>query len=306
MKAAMQLEALRVFVAVSEAGGFAAAARKLRLSPPAVTRSIAALEEHLGARLLHRTTRIVRLTEAGERFLADGRRILAAIEEAEAAARGAHVEPQGELGVTAPALFGRMHVAPILMEFLGKHPKVRVRALFADRVVHLVDEGFDVAVRIAPLPDSSLTAKRVGSVRRVVVASPAYLAAHGTPRTPEALEGHRAVAFLATGGAANPWMFRAPGGGARIVARPQVSLRVNAGEVAIDAALAGHGLSRALSYQVREHVAAGRLVVVLEAYEPPPVPVQVVYPEGRRAAAKVSAFVDFAVERLRKDPALTG
>lgn len=299
----MQLEALRVFVAVTEAEGFAAAARKLRLSAPAVTRSIAALEEHLGTRLLLRTTRSVRLTEAGERFLADSRRILASVDEAEAAARGAHVEPQGELAVTAPVLFGRLHVAPVLVEFLARHPRVTLRAFFADRVVHLVDEGFDVAVRIASLPDSTLTAKRVGTVRRVLVASPAYLAERGTPRTPEALSGHRAIGLATGGGAALPWSFRAPGGG-RVVARPEVRLVVNAGEVAIDAAIAGHGFARAISYQVREHVGAGRLALVLEAYEPPPVPVQIVYPAGRNAAVKVSAFVDLAVERLKSDPAL--
>jgi DNA-binding transcriptional LysR family regulator len=300
----LQLEALRVFVAVAEAGGFAAAARKLRLSPPAVTRGIAALEEHLGARLLHRTTRSVRLTEAGERFLADGRRILAALTEAEATARGVHAEPQGELAVTAPALFGRQHVAPLLLDFLARYPKVTARAFFVDRIVHLMDEGYDVALRIGALPDSSLTAKRVGSVRRVVVASPSYLAEHGIPRTPEALSSHRAIAFSGANGAPGTWAFRSPAGGARVVGHPQMQLQVNAGDVAIGAAVAGHGLTRALSYQVREHIASGRLVPVLEDFDSGPIPVQLVYPEGRKAAAKVSTFVDFAVERLRGDPAL--
>ena len=148
---------LRVFVAVAEEGGFASAARRLRLSAPAVTRAIAALEQHLGARLLHRTTRSVRLTDVGERFLADSKRILSELEEAEAAARGAHVEPQGQLSVTAPVLFGRFHIVPIVLDFLQLHPKVSVRTLFVDRIVHLVDEGFDVALRIAHQNAYSLT-----------------------------------------------------------------------------------------------------------------------------------------------------
>ena len=160
------LDHLRIFLAVADAGGFAPAARQLRLSPPAVTRAIAALETHLGARLFHRTTRLVRLTEGGERFLADARRILADLAEAEASARGAHTEPQGELAITAPVMFGRMHVAPVLLAYLAQYPKVQARVLFVDRVVHLVDEGFDVALRIAHLPDSSFTAVRLGAIRR--------------------------------------------------------------------------------------------------------------------------------------------
>ncbi len=207
----MQLEALRVFVAVAEARGFNTAARRLRVSAPAVTRAVAALEQHLGVRLLHRTTRSVQLTEAGERFLADAGRVLAALEEAEVAARGAQAEPQGELAVTAPALFGRMHVAPLLLEFVARHPKVTVRALFVDRVVHLMNEAFDVAVRIAALPDTSLTAKRIGTVRRVVVGSPAYLAARGVPRTPEGLREHQAIGFSQSGGAPASWAFKPEG-----------------------------------------------------------------------------------------------
>jgi len=299
------LDHLRVFLAVADAGGFAPAARALRVSAPAVTRAIAALEHHLGARLLHRTTRLVRLTEAGERFLLDTRRILAELEEAEASARGAHVEPQGELAITAPVMFGRLHVTPVLLEFLAQFPKVRARVLFIDRVVHLMDEGFDVALRIAPLPDSSFTAVRVGQVRRITVASPAYLAAQGEPRSPAELPRHRGIGFAQTGGGPARWTYVAPGETvARDTAQPQVSLTLNSVDVAIEAALAGHGLARVLSYQVREHIAQGRLKRVLQAWEPPPVPVQLVYPEGRKAAAKVRAFVDFAAQRLRLHPAL--
>jgi DNA-binding transcriptional LysR family regulator len=301
----MDLQQLRVFIAVADAGGFAPAGRALRLSAPAVTRAIAALERHLGARLLHRTTRIVRLTEAGERFLQDTRRVLAELEEAEASARGAHIEPQGELAVTAPVMFGRLHVTPVLLAFLKQHPKVRARILFVDRVVHLMDEGFDVALRIATLPDSSFTAVRVGQVRRVLVASPQYLAEHGEPRTPDDLPAHRGVGFAQTGGGPARWTFAAPGNPVpRETAQPQVSLMLNSVDVAIEAALAHHGLARVLSYQVREHIAQGRLQRVLQAYEPPPIPVQLVYPEGRKAAAKVRAFVDFAAQQLRGHPAL--
>jgi DNA-binding transcriptional LysR family regulator len=305
------LEHLRVFITVADEGGFASAARRLRVSAPAVTRGIAALEQHLGARLLHRTTRHVRLTEVGQRFLLDAKRIVAELEEAEAAARGAHTEPQGELSVTAPVIFGRMHLAPVLLDFLAAHPKVTAHALFVDRVVHLMDEGFDVALRIAPLPDSSFTAVPIGHVRRVVVASPEYLAQHGEPRTPADLGKHRAIGFAQTGGGPPRWTFaKAPqaddadGPATDGGAQPRTLLTVNSGDVAIAAARAGHGLARALSYQVAEDLAVGRLKRVLQAWEPPPIPVHLVYPEGRKAAAKVRAFVDFAAERLRRLPVL--
>lgn len=302
----MDFEQLRVFLAVADTGGFASAARHLRVSPPAVTRAIAALEQRLGARLLHRTTRLVRLTEVGARFSQDARRILAELEEAEASARGAHIEPQGELSITAPVMFGRLHVAPVLLDFLAQHPKVNARILFIDRVVHLLDEGFDVALRIAPLPDSGFTAARVGAVRRVVVASPDYLARHGEPASPAELPAHTAVGFARTSGEPELWTFAAPGDAApRATAQPRTRLMVNAVDVAIDAAIAGHGLVRLLSYQVRAPIAEGRLRRVLQPFEPPPVPVHLVYPEGRKAAAKVRAFVDFAAQRLRGHPALS-
>jgi DNA-binding transcriptional LysR family regulator len=299
------LEHLRVFIAVAEGQGFAAAARLLRMSAPAVTRAVAALERHLGARLLHRTTRTVRTTEAGERFLQDAKRILAELEEAEASARGAHVQPQGELAITAPVMFGRLHVTPVLLDFLAQHPLVRARVLFVDRVVNLMEEGFDVAVRIAHLPDSSLTAVRVGQVRRLVVASPEYLARHGEPLSPEELPSHHAVGFGQASGGVARWTFAMPGSPTpRETAQPRYSLMINAVDVAIEAALAHHGLARVLSYQVREHLAQGRLKRVLQSYEGPPIPVHLVYLEGRQAAAKVRAFVDFAARQLRGHPAL--
>lgn len=302
-----QLESMKVFVAVADAQSFAGAARLLKCSPAAVTRAVAALEAHLGARLLHRTTRSLRLSEAGERYLADCRRILSQLTEADAVASGAHVEPQGHLTVTAPVLFGRIHIAPLMLDFLKAHPRVQAKAFFVDRVVHLIDEGMDVALRIAHLPDSSLSAVKVGSVRRVVVASPDYLAQHGEPMSPDELGQHDAIGISTSGGPFTPWQFASPDDPKRELRpapSPRVQCTVNSSEVGILAARAGHGLARAISYQVAEHVASGHLRIVLAAYEPAPVPVHLVHPEGRRAAAKVRAFVDFATARLRAHPAL--
>lgn len=302
-----QLDSMRVFLAVADARSFAGAARQLKSSPAAVTRSVAALESHLGARLLHRTTRSLRLSEAGERYLADCRRILGELTEADALASGAHVEPQGQLTVTAPVLFGRIHIAPLMLDFLKAHPRVQAKALFVDRVVHLIDEGVDVALRIAHLPDSSLSAIKVGSVRRVIVASPDYLARHGEPASPEELAGHEAIGVSTSGGPFTPWQFARPNDPARqarAAPSPRVQLTVNATEVGILAACAGHGLTRAISYQVAEHVATGRLRILLPEFELAPIPVHLVHPEGRHASAKVRAFIDFATQRLRAHPAL--
>jgi DNA-binding transcriptional LysR family regulator len=302
-----RLASMRIFVAVADTKGFASAARQLRLSAAMVTRAVAALESGIGARLLHRTTRQVRVTETGERYLIDCRRILAELEEAEALAGGAHVVPQGHLVVTAPVLFGRMHVAPLLMSFLDAHPQITAQAFFVDRVVNLMDEGMDVALRIAHLPDSSLTAVRVGAMRRVTVASPDYLARQGEPLSPADLPRHEAIGVSFTGGAAAPWRLAAEAHQPdRLLswAPPRMRLTVSGGEVGIAAALEGRGLARALSYQVQDDVAAGRLRIVLAAYEPPLIPVHLVYPEGRRAAAKVRAFIDHAAGHLRAHPAL--
>ena len=304
-----RLEGMKIFVAVADARGFAPAARQLGLSAPAVSRAIVALEEHVGAQLLRRSTRTVALTEVGERFHADCKRILADLAEAEASASGAYTAPQGQLAITAPQLFGRIHVSPLVLDFLAEHPLVSARTYFADHIVHLLDEGFDVAVRIAHLPDSGLAAVRVGEVRRVIVASPGYLAARGVPRTPADLERHAAIGFAINGGAIAPWALYPPGAknkSGREIGHPRMQLTANTGEMGIAAALAGRGLARALSYQVADEVQAGRLRIVLSDHEPPPIPVQVVYVDGRKAAAKVKAFVAFAVERLRQQPVLNG
>lgn len=289
-----RLRAMTAFLAVAEAQGFAAAAKRIGMSPPAITRAVAALEEHLGTRLFRRTTRVVRLSEAGVRFLADCRRILAELDEAETSAAGAHGAPRGSVAVTAPAMFGRLFVAPVVTEFLARHPQMRSRLLLVDRVVDLVEEGLDAAVRIAHLPDSSLTAVRVGSMRRVVCAAPAYLAEHGVPAAPGDLERLDAIHFSFT---RQQWTFRVDGR-PRVV-RPPARLVANTAEVAVTAAVAGHGVARLLSYQVEREVRSGALQIVLQEFEPPPIPVHIVHAEGRRAPARVRAFVDFAVARLR-------
>ena len=302
-----RFEGMRIFAAVAHARSFAHAARALGLSAPAVSRAVVALEAHLGAQLLRRTTRSVTLTDAGTRFHADCTRILADVASAEAEATGASTRPQGELSVTAPRMFGRLHVAPLLVEFLARHPSITARAIFADHIVHLLDDGFDVAVRIAHLPDSGLTALRVGHVRRVVVAAPAYVKAYGAPRTPADLEQHTTIGYAAGGTPSPAWEFRAAGRGGRgrrLLVTPRARFLTNSNETALAAARAGHGLARALSYQVAADVAAGRLRIVLTRFEPPPIPVQLVHAGGARPPAKVRAFVEFAADRLRREKVL--
>jgi DNA-binding transcriptional LysR family regulator len=296
------LQRLRTFVAVAESGSFARGARSRAISAPAATRAVAALERHLGALLLQRTTRSLRQTEPGEAFLADCRRIIADLEAAEAAVTGARHEPQGTLSITAPALFGSRHIAPLLFEFLDRHAALQARALFTNRLVHLIDEGFDVALRIAVLPDSGMTAVPVGRMRSVVVASPAYLRRHGVPREPADLKRHRAIGFTIEDQDRIGWSF----GRSRASAAPHERLVVNANDVKVAAAVAGQGLARALAYQVTDEVRDGRLRVVLGEHEPLPVPVHLVYPAGRGAAAKVREFVAFAAQRLRALPVLQG
>lgn len=292
---------MQTFVAVAEEEGFAPAARRLGVSPPVVTRSIAALEERLGVRLLERTTRKVRVTEAGARYLGDCKRLLGELEDAEAAVRGAHDTARGSLGVTAPVMFGRMFVAKILVDFLASHPQVTARALLVDPIVDLIDEGLDVAVRIGRLEDSSLTSVKVGAVRRVTCASPAYLKRHGVPRAPRDLLEHRTFVFSSER-SPPAWVFEHRG---KVMSlRPRATLLTNGSEVGIEAAVAGYGVTRALSYMVASHCHAGRLAVVLEDYEAEPIPIHVVYREGRRAPARVRAFVDFVVPRLRQSAEL--
>jgi DNA-binding transcriptional LysR family regulator len=287
---------MRIFVAVAEGSSFAAAARQLGLSAPSVTRAVAALEERIGTQLLKRTTRTVRLTEAGTRFLADSRRLLQDVEEAERFASDLHGTLRGQLGVTASVNFGRLFVTPLVLEFLRTHTQASVRTLFVDRIVDLVDEGLDVAVRIAELPDSTLTGIRVGTVRRVLCASPEYLESHGIPRKPSDLADHQTIAFT-TGVTEPEWTFARKG--KRTEVKPHSRLLVNAVDIAIAAAVAGQGFTRLLSYQVKAEVRAGRLRIVLPEFEPPPIPVHVVHAGGKRASVKVRRFVDLAVDRLK-------
>lgn len=290
--------AMKVFVRVADGGGFAEAARQLDMSAPAVTRAIAALETHIGARLFIRTTRAVKLTDAGSRYLQDCRRILADIEEAEAAAAGSFITPSGLLTVTASVMFGGRVVMPILSEYLRANPAVTGRALFLDRVTNIIDEGIDVAIRIAHLPDSGLRAIGVGHVRRIVCATPAYFAQHGVPAHPQELAGHVVIAPTSAGTSLD-WRF---GPRSEIGVKVSPRLFCNSNEAAITATLEGWGLTRLLSYQVAPLLAEGRLQTVLADYEEPPLPVHVVHSEGRNAAAKVRSFVDFAVARLRAHP----
>ena len=298
-----RLQAMTTFVAVVDSGGFASAARQLSLSPPVVTRAVAELEERLGLRLLTRTTRVVRVTEAGARYADDCRRILVEIEEAETAATGTRATPRGTLTLTAPVLFGQLYVTPVLATYLQRHPEVDAQCLFLDRIVNLVEEGIDVAVRIGELPDSSLQAVRVGRVRRVLVASPGYLERHGAPQRPEDLGGHTIIS--AAGVTPLPeWRFS--DGGTPVVQRLKPRMRTTTNDSAIAAALAGLGITRVMSYQVAARVRSGELRVLLDSFELAPLPVQVVHHEGRRTTQKVRSFIDLAVETLRSDAALNG
>ncbi|MBH9576253.1 LysR substrate-binding domain-containing protein [Inhella proteolytica] len=296
-----RLHLMTVYVAVVDANGLAGAARKLNISPPAVTRAIAELERQLGVRLLTRTTRVVRVTDAGARYVEDCRRILASLSEADAAVNGLHREPQGRLTLTAPVLLGAQFITGIVNEYLQRYPQVSATCLFLDRVVNLMDEGVDVAVRIGELPDSTLQAVRVGQVRRVICASPEYLARHGTPQGPEDLPQHCVVA-AAGSQASVEWKLFKDGQAHSVRLSPRLLTTTN--ETALSTALSGLGLTRLLSYQVREHLQSGRLVEVLADHAPPPLPLHLVHREGRYASSKARAFLDLAIERLRAEPAL--
>ncbi|WMJ68569.1 LysR family transcriptional regulator [Stenotrophomonas sp. 24(2023)] len=292
---------MNVFVAVGERENFAAASRWLDLSPAAVTRAIAALEHQLGVKLLMRTTRSVRLTEAGSRYLVDSRNILASLREANAAAAGINATPRGELSVTAPVLFGRYFVMPCVVRYLQAYPEVDVSASFLDRVVNLVEEGMDVAVRIGHLPDSGLKALRVGQVRRMLCASPDYLDRVGRPQHPRDLQDHTVIArdnILPR----LEWRFGdtvAP-----IVQRIRPRLTVSSNDGAVAAACAGLGIARQPYYQIADDLAAGRLEVLLPDFEQAPWPIHVVHRETRYGSSKVRSFIDLLVDHLRAQPHL--
>jgi DNA-binding transcriptional LysR family regulator len=292
---------MAVYVAVAEEESFAGGARRLGMSPPAVTRAVASLEERLGVKLLTRTTRFVRATDAGQRYLEQARRIIADADEADEAVAGVNAAPRGQLTVTAPVLFGRMFVTPSIVEYLRRFPEMSISAVFLDRVVNLLEEGMDVGVRIGELPDSSMKAIGVGHVRRVVCAAPDYLKKNGIPRAPADLAKHTIVAASAVSPSVD-WKFTTGKKTASVKLTPRLTVTSN--EAAIVAAVQGFGVTRLLSYQIAAFLESGQLKAVLSDYEPPRLPIHILHSEGRQTSAKVRTFVDLLVEKLRADKAL--
>jgi DNA-binding transcriptional LysR family regulator len=258
-----------------------------------VTRLIAALENRLGARLLQRTTRSVALTDAGARYLERARRILSDVEEAEIMAEGERANPKGRLVVSAPIGFGRLHVSPVLNIYLRRYRDVSAELRLEDRMINLVEEGIDLAVRIGHLPDSSLVARHVGDMRRIIVASPAYLKSRGEPKRPEDIPAHDTIQFGAPSASAE-WQFADGKGEARLGYSPRFT--TNNADAAIQYAEAGGGLTRVMAYQAVDAIKSGRLKVVLAKFEPPPLPIHLIYPTSRLLSAKVRTFVDLVLE----------
>jgi len=287
---------MSILIAVVDAGSLSAAARVLDMPLATVSRKVAELETHLKTRLLHRSTRQLSLTEAGISYVAACRRILEEIGEAERAATGEYASPKGELLVTAPVAFGRLHVVPVVAEFLAQYPEIGVNLMLTDRVVHLMDEHADAAIRIGELPDSRLMATRVGTVRRVICASPAYLKAHGVPARPQDLARHACITFEVLA-SMRAWVFGS--GKAELSVPVQSRLTVNTAEAAIAAATLGVGLIRVLSYQVADAVREEALRVVLEEFESAPLPVSLVHAGQAPLPLKLRAFLDFVTPRLR-------
>lgn len=296
-----RLYLMSVFVVVAEEESFAGAARRMGMSPPAVTRAIAMLEDRLGVKLLNRTTRHVRATEAGQRYLDDARRVIAAADEADEAAMGLNAQPRGHMTVTAPVLFGRMYVMPGIVDYLQRYPDTTVSALFLDRVVNMLEEGVDVGIRIGELSDSSYRALRVGHVRRVICASPAYLKKRGIPQTPQDLRQHEVILASSLSQSVE-WRFVSQGEPISVRIKPRLNVSSNDG--AIEAALRGMGVTRLMSYQVAPLLAQDQLKVVLSEFESPPVPIHIIHREGRHASTKMRAFIDLMAERMRADSSL--
>lgn len=290
-----KLRAMQIFVKIVDAGSMAAAADALGISGPAVVRSLAALERTVGARLLNRTTRRSSLSDEGREYYERCKRVLAEVEEADASLSARRIEPRGRLRLTAPVTYGRMHVAPVVAEFATKYPAVEIELLLLDRVVELVEEGIDAAIRIGHLTESTLVALKLGETGRITCAAPAYLRRAGTPKVPDDLLGHRTIHF--SGLSTSPeWQF-GPKGRTPISIRP--FLRTNHVDAALDACLRGLGCAQFLGYQVRQLLEAGKLRLVLAEFSPPPVPIQLVYPHARLLSSNVRAFVDLALARLR-------
>jgi DNA-binding transcriptional LysR family regulator len=294
-----RLEAMAMLVAAVETGSLSAAGRKLGVPLPTLSRKVAELEAHLNTRLLIRSTRRLSLTDAGETYLASARRILEQVGEAERAASGEYETARGDLVITTPLAFGRLHVLPVVTDFLGRFPEIQVRMVLSDRNLHLIDEHIDVAVRIGALPDSGLVATRVGLLRRVVCASPAFLVEHGTPQAPADLADKPCITFEGVvGGPA--WAFAAKGGGLAPAPVGRRRLSVNTAEAAVDAAVAGLGLAHVLSYQAEPAVRAGQLQRVLLEFEPEPIPISLIHAGQGLSPLKTRCFLDFAVPLLRR------
>ena len=291
-----RFESMSILVAVVEAGSFSAAARQLKIPLATVSRKVGELETHLKARLLHRSTRQLSLTEAGQSYVAACRRILEEVGEAERAASGEYAAPKGEIVITAPIVFGRLHLLPVVADFLKTYPDIDVRMVLTDRVVPLLEEHVDVALRIAELPDSSFVAVPIGSVRRVVCASPAYLAEHCTPTTPLELATHACITFeqLAS---RQVWSFMS--GKSEIAVPVRSRLAVSTAEAAVDAAVAGVGITRVASYQMAGALRTGALKIVLAPFEPVPWPISLVHTGQGILPLKLRAFFDFAPPRLK-------
>lgn len=293
-----RFEDMAVFVAVVEEQGFAAGARRLHMSPPSVTRAVASLESRIGTLLLTRNTRSVRLTESGARYFADCRRILAEVEEAAETAAGVDAPPRGQLTVTASVLIGERYITPIIVAFLKQYPQVSVKALFVDRMVNMADESIDVAVRIAPVAESSVPVEIVGHVTRVVCAAPGLLQRQGLPLHPNDLQRYRLIHSSSVG----DWRFL--DGAKPLTLNLKSALTVNANQAAIKAACSGWGITRVMSYQIADQLVAGHLKIILSEYELPPVPIHIVSLDARKASTKVQRFVEFCAQQLRANPAL--
>lgn len=292
-----RLDAMSVFTAVVDGGSLSAAGRRLNVPLATVSRKLADLEAHLKTRLITRSTRKLELTDAGRDYLEACRQILEQVDEAERAASGAYARVKGRLVVAAPIVFGRVHVVPVVAAFLEAHPEVDIQLRLGDRNVNLIEEHVDVALRIGTLPDSSLVATPVGSIRRVVCASPAYLERHGTPRSPGELAAHRCITFDGLDGS-TAWVF-AGADGQKQPARVRSRLSVSTADAAIAAAVLGLGVTRVLSYQVADALQDGRLVRLLAEHEPPAVPASLIYPGQGRLPMKTRAFIDLAAVQLR-------
>jgi DNA-binding transcriptional LysR family regulator len=291
-----RLDAMTVLLTAVETGSLSAASRRLGMPLATVSRKVADLEAHLNTRLLIRSSRRVSLTDAGRAYVEASRAILEQVDEAERAAAGEYIAPKGDLTVTAPVVFGRLHVLPVVIEFLKAYPEINLRLSLSDRQVNLVEDHIDLAIRIGNLPDSNMVATKVGSIRRATYASPAYLARRGTPQRPEELAGHDCITFE---GFTSPRVWTFMRGRKEIAVPVQSRLSVTTAEAAVDAAVAELGVTRLLSYQAARAIAAGELQIVLEAFEPPPWPVSAIYIAQGLVPLKLRAFLDFAVPRLR-------